>query len=136
MAVPVPVPVSLTVQLRMVGQLIIDICAEKPVVTKCEVIFQKLPGETEECHEKSKSVKSISRLKFAPWTSSTHCRSSRHLKSSLVEAQWCKNEIMAKYDLLFALLDARNTRETNGVSNLRFLQSHWELDLSSDLFHV
>jgi hypothetical protein len=46
------VSVSLTVQLRMVGQLITDICAEKPVLSKCEVISQKLPRETEEWHEK------------------------------------------------------------------------------------
>jgi hypothetical protein len=50
------VPVSLTVQLRMVGQLITDICAEKPVVYKCEVISQKLSGDTEECHEKRESA--------------------------------------------------------------------------------
>ena len=114
----------------------IDIYAERPVVSKCEVISQKLPGETEEFHEKRQSAKAISGRKFAPWTSSTHCRSSTHLKNSLGEARWCTYEIMAKYDLLFAVLDARNTRETNGFSNLRFLQSHWELDLSSDLFHV
>ena len=46
------VSVTLTVQLRMAGQLTIDICAEKPVVSKCEVISQNLTGETEECHEK------------------------------------------------------------------------------------
>ena len=50
MAYLMAVAVSLTVHLRMVGLLIIDICAEKPFVSKCEVIPQKMLGETEECH--------------------------------------------------------------------------------------
>lgn len=51
----IAVSVSLTGHFRMVGQLI-DIYTEKPVVTNCEVISQKLPGETEECHEKRQSA--------------------------------------------------------------------------------
>jgi hypothetical protein len=37
---------------------------------------------------------------------------------------------------VFIILDARNWHGTKRVSNLRFLQTRWELDLRSDLFHV
>jgi hypothetical protein len=50
------VSISIPDQIRMVGKLTIDISAEKPVITNCEVISQKLPGETEKCHEKRQSA--------------------------------------------------------------------------------